>query len=89
MKEENDNVVTGEILSSADERDNKDTSDFENEFYHQFQIKRIKMWHIFLILAIILLIIGLSVYIFIKYIEVFLIIIIFVLSLKFVKGLVK
>ncbi len=89
MEDEKDNIVTGEILSSGEERSQQNNNQFDDEFYSQFQIRRIKTWHIFAVLAVILLIIGLAFYVFIKYIEVILVIIIFALILNFVRGLVR
>ncbi len=89
MEDEKDNVVTGEILSSSEERNKQNSQQFEEEFYNQFHVRRIKLWHIFLVLAIVLLIIGFAFYIFIKYIEIMLIIIILGFVLSFVKGLIK
>ncbi len=89
MDNEKDNVVTGEILSSDDDRKQQDNTNFHDDFYSQFQVRRIKTWHILLVIGIILFIIGLAIYVFIKYIEFFLIIILIVFVLRFAKGLIK
>lgn len=89
MIDENDNVVTGEILSSESDRNRQKEDNFEEEFYTQFQIRRIKMWHLVAVLVIVLLIIALIAYVFVKFIEIFLIVILAGFLLSFIKGIIK
>ncbi len=89
MDNEKDNVVVGEVISSSEERQNYNQDKFQRDLYGQMKVRTIKPWQIYLALAIIIAIFGLFIYLFIKYIEVFIILIIVGMILNFLKGIVK